>query len=44
MPPELEFTPIPGMRMVKREEYERIMAAKSKARRSEILPATFAED
>lgn len=38
VPPELEFTPIPGMKMVCREEYERIMNETHKMRVTENLP------
>lgn len=42
MPPENEFTPIPGFKLVDRETYEEIIAKKGKAnqrRVTEIMPA-----
>ena len=34
----MTFTPIPGYRMVRKEEYDQIMADKSKVRFTENLP------
>jgi len=44
VPPELEFTPIPGMKMVRREEYERITNETQKMRVTENLPTLESSD
>ena len=36
--PHLEFTAVPGFKMVTKEEYERLMAQKSAYRQSELMP------